>query len=48
MKRIRPAERANDEKTELKNISNELKEVAKFFDIPVNKIAAQLFGYKIK
>ena len=35
MKRIRPAERANDEKTELKNISNELKEVAKFFDIPV-------------
>ena len=40
MKRIRPAERANDEKTELKNISNELKEVAKFFDIPVNKIAA--------
>ena len=40
MKRIRPAERANDEKTELKNISNELKEVAKFFDIPVSKIAA--------
>lgn len=40
MKRIRPAERATDEKTELKNISNELKEVAKFFDIPVNKIAA--------
>lgn len=35
MKRIRPAERANDEKTELKNISNELKELAKFFDIPV-------------
>ena len=35
MKRIRPAEKANDEKTELKNISNELKEVAKFFDIPV-------------
>ena len=35
MKRIRPAERASDEKTELKNISNELKEVAKFFDIPV-------------
>ena len=35
MKRIRPAERANDEKTELKNISNELKEVAKFFDIAV-------------
>ena len=40
LKRIRPAERASDEKTELKNISNELKEVAKFFDIPVNNIAA--------
>jgi replicative DNA helicase len=40
MKRIRPAERASDEKGELKNISNELKELAKFFDIPVNKIAA--------
>lgn len=35
MKRIRPAEKANDEKTELKNISNELKEVGKYFDIPV-------------
>ena len=35
MKRIRPAERASDEKTELKNISNELKEVGKFFDIPI-------------
>lgn len=35
MKRLRPAERANDEKTELKNISNELKEIAKFFDCPV-------------
>ena len=35
MKRIRPAEKASDEKTELKNISNELKEIAKFFDIPV-------------
>lgn len=34
MKRIRPAERASDEKTELKNISNELKEIAKFFDFP--------------
>lgn len=41
MKRIRPAERADgDEKKELKNISNELKEIAKTFDIPVNKIAA--------
>ncbi len=37
MKRIRPAEPSNgDEKKELKDISNELKEVAKFFDIPVN------------
>lgn len=35
MKRIRPAERANDEKTELKNITNELKEIAKYYDIPV-------------
>lgn len=35
MKRVRPAEKANDEKTELKNISNELKEIAKYFDIPV-------------
>ena len=35
IKRIRPVERANDEKTELKNISNELKELAKYFDIPV-------------
>ena len=35
MKRIRPAEKAKDEKTELKNITNELKEIAKFFDIPV-------------
>lgn len=35
MKRIRPAERADNEKTELKNITNELKELAKFFDICV-------------
>ena len=35
IKRIKPAEKASDEKTELKNISNELKEIAKFFDIPV-------------
>ena len=34
MKRIRPAEPADSEKTELKNITNELKELAKFFDIP--------------
>lgn len=35
MKRIRPTQPADNEKGELKNISNELKEVAKFFDIPV-------------
>jgi ribosomal silencing factor RsfS len=35
MKRIRPAEKANDEKGELKNITNELKELAKFYDVPV-------------
>lgn len=34
MKRIRPAEPADSEKIELKNITNELKELAKFFDIP--------------
>ena len=40
LKRVRPAERAANEKEELKNITNELKELAKFFDIPVNEIAA--------
>lgn len=35
LKRIRPAEKADNEKTELKNITNELKTLAKFFDIPV-------------
>ena len=35
IKRIRPAEKGNSEKEELKNISNELKELAKFYDIPV-------------
>ena len=35
MKRIRPAEPASEERLELKNITNELKELAKFFDIPV-------------
>ena len=35
IKRLRPAEKANDEKSELKNISNELKDIAKFFDISV-------------
>lgn len=41
IKRVRPAESSNgDEKKELKDISNEFKEIAKFFDIPVNNIAA--------
>lgn len=35
IKRLRPAEAGKDEKQELKNISNELKELSKFFDIPV-------------
>jgi hypothetical protein len=35
IKRIRPFEKAPDEKGELKNISNELKEIAKFYDISV-------------
>ena len=35
LKRVRPAEKASSEKEELKNITNELKEIAKFFDIVV-------------
>lgn len=35
LKRIRPAEKANDEKGELKNITNELKNLAQSLDIPV-------------
>lgn len=35
LKRLRPAERANEERHELRNITNELKELAKYFDIPV-------------
>lgn len=35
MKRIRPAERADNEKQELKNITNELKDLAKYFDCAV-------------
>lgn len=35
LKRIRPAEKANDEKGELKNITNELKSLATNLDIPV-------------
>lgn len=40
IKRIKPTERAKDEKEELKNITNELKTLAIDFDIPVNKFAA--------
>ena len=35
IKRIRPAEKASDEKEELKNITNELKNLATELDIPV-------------
>ena len=35
LKRLKPAEKANSEKEELKNITNELKTIANFFDIPV-------------
>ena len=35
LKRIRPFEKALSEKEELKNITNELKEIAKHYDIPV-------------
>lgn len=35
LKRIRPAEKADNEKTELKNVTNELKTLAKTLDIPV-------------
>lgn len=40
LKRIRPAEKADNEKGELKNITNELKDLAKYFDVPVKYIAA--------
>jgi len=35
IKRVRPTEKAKDEKEELKNITNELKSLAKHYDIPV-------------
>lgn len=40
VKRIKPVEKYNGEKEELKNITNELKNLASYYDIPVNKIAA--------
>ena len=48
VKRIAPAEKADNEKTELKNITNELKNLANHFDIPVitaqqlNRVAASV------
>ena len=36
VKRIKPSERASSEKEELKNITNELKNLATYYDIPVN------------
>ena len=35
VKRIRPTDKAKDEKEELKNITNELKNLATYYDIPV-------------
>jgi replicative DNA helicase len=35
LKRIRPAEKGENEKAELKNITNELKDLAIYWDIPV-------------
>lgn len=40
VKRIKCVDRYSSEKEELKNITNELKNLANYFDIPVNKIAA--------
>ena len=40
VKRIRPAEKGESEKIELKNITNELKSLANCFDIPVDNTAA--------
>ena len=54
MKRIRPAEKADNEKGELKNISNELKNLAMKLDIPVitaqqlNRTAASVIDAAIQ
>ena len=54
IKRIRPSEKANTEKEELKNISNELKSLAKKLDIPVitaqqlNRTAASVIDSAIQ
>ncbi len=47
IKRIRPAERAKDEKEELKNITNELKTLAIDFDIPVVTAHRFLWHYRV-
>lgn len=54
LKRIRPAEKAMSEKEELKNITNELKSLANYFDIPVitaqqlNRVAASVVDAAIQ
>ena len=54
LKRIRPAEKATSEKEELKNITNELKTLAKTLDIPVitaqqlNRVAASVVDAAIQ
>ena len=54
LKRIRPAEKAASEKEELKNITNELKTLAKTLDIPVitaqqlNRVAASVVDAAIQ
>lgn len=54
LKRIRPAEKGTSEKEELKNITNELKTLAKILDIPVitaqqlNRVAASVVDSAIQ
>ena len=54
LKRIRPAEKGLSEKEELKNITNELKSLANYFDIPVitaqqlNRVAASVVDAAIQ
>ena len=54
LKRIRPSEKASSEKEELKNITNELKCLATYFDIPVitaqqlNRVAATVVDAAIQ
>lgn len=54
LKRIKPAEPADNEKTELKNITNELKDLSVILDIPVitaqqlNRVAASVIDAAIQ